>query len=244
MDNNESSNLNIKYFTDNPDMVIGFKNLKLLHSELTPYQKLEVYDSKAFGLMLILDDIVQYSQYDGDIYTEEMIKNIMNKNNKINNVLIVGGGDGFIAEKLNQLYPKIKVTIVDIDKRVWEVTNIFFRNEQLDKLNNIFTNTFTCFMDAFEFVKTCSEKYDAIIMDTTDPDLDNSVAKMLISKEWYNMLANCLQPEGLVIQQLSADYTGTESKLDFGELKLVEYATSPIILTYNGRIKFVILQKV
>ena len=229
----------IKYFTDNSDMVIGFKNLELLHSELTQYQKLEVYKSKAFGRMLILDDIVQYSDYDGDIYTEEMIKHITNKDVDIKKVLIVGGGDGFIAERLTQLYPKMKITVVDIDPRVWHITNMVFRNNNAEKLKNVVVH----FVDAFKYVETCQEKYDAIIMDTTDPDLDNSVAKMLISKKWYDMLGNCLNIGGLVIQQLSADYTGTTEKLDFGILKLVEYVTSPIILTYNGRILFGVLQK-
>ena len=80
-------------------------------------------------------------------------------------------------------------------------------------------------------------------MDTTDPDTTNSIANRLISEEWYNDLYNCLDNNGYVIQQLSADYTGTENVISYGQLQLVEYIKTPIILTYNGRILFAILKK-
>lgn len=63
-----------------------------------------------------------------------------------------------------------------------------FRNNNVEKIKNVAVH----FTNAFKYVETCQEKYDTIIMNTVDPYLETSVAKILISKKWYDILGNCL----------------------------------------------------
>ncbi|MCB2029070.1 MAG: polyamine aminopropyltransferase, partial [Rhodoferax sp.] len=44
--------------------------VKLLHAEQSPHQRVEIYDHQSFGRMLVLDGYIQASQADEFIYHE------------------------------------------------------------------------------------------------------------------------------------------------------------------------------
>jgi len=52
-------------------------NAKLIYREMTPFQELRVYDTKAMGRILLLDDMVQITQDLVDNYTVDMVNGVI-----------------------------------------------------------------------------------------------------------------------------------------------------------------------
>src|SRR5206468_1295127 len=74
------------------DITSAFQVTRRLHQEQTPYQYLEVYDSRRFGRMLLLDGAVQTSEGDEFIYHEMLAHPPLCTHPAPRRVLIIGGG--------------------------------------------------------------------------------------------------------------------------------------------------------
>jgi len=68
--------------------------------EKSKYQEVAVYKSKHFGKVLVIDDAVQLSEKDADSYNEMMAHVPLMEHSNPRNVLIIGGGDGFILNEV------------------------------------------------------------------------------------------------------------------------------------------------
>jgi len=74
---------------------------------------------------------MQGSETDHEIYDDKLLMNLSEKDT---NILILGGGDGFIASTIVKKHPSIKkIDIVDIDKDVIDSCNNFFTRPPLFK---------------------------------------------------------------------------------------------------------------
>ncbi len=130
-------------------------------SKKTGYQQMDIIDNTVFGRMLFLDNDLQIADSDANIYNEAMISPARTLK-KINRSLILGGGDGGIA---NQLLKETDttITLVDIDPMVIEacitympkVAGKAFEDKRVKVLNQ----------DAEKFLQAIEEKYDAIFYD-------------------------------------------------------------------------------
>jgi spermidine synthase len=140
----------------------------VIFSTSSPYQRI-VFTRKNNDLRLYLNNNLQFSSTDEYRYHEALVHPTLSSVSSINNVLVLGGGDGMAVREILK-YPGVKeITLVDLDK---ELTKLFVQNELLTKLNNhsltdkkisVINN------DAFEWLKTADKKYDAIIIDFPDP---------------------------------------------------------------------------
>jgi spermidine synthase len=113
------------------------------------------------------------------------------------NILIIGGGDFIIANRMISKYSNlnIKIDIVDIDKEVSDAVIAHF-NYALPSNCEI---EYKC---GYEYIKHCQKKYDAIILDITDPaELLNTPASVLISEDFYLNLLRCANENANIIQQ-------------------------------------------
>ncbi len=128
----------------------------------TAFQKIKIVLTKDFGKYLIIDGIMQLSEKDHYLYDREMIKKLKPTDQ---NILILGGGDGYVAARLIAENPstKINVDVVDLDVEVIKACERYFgqdvfRNKQVHLHIG----------DALHFLKTTKNKYDGIICDLTD----------------------------------------------------------------------------
>jgi len=166
-----------------------------VYEEESEHQKIVVFDSKAFGRMLLLDGSVQLSQKDEKIYHSTMVNPILTSDHK--NVLIVGGGDGGILRELAKFDHIEKITMVELDQRVIDVSKEylpFVSNGSFDdpRLNLVI-------QDARIFVEETEEKYDFVIVDSTDP---TEIGVTLYSEMFYRSIHNILSDHGTVICQI------------------------------------------
>ena len=67
---------------------------KHLKSLKTKFQKLDVYQTKGMGKMLLLDDIIMLTEFDEFAYHEMIVHPAFFVHPNARKVLVIGGGDG------------------------------------------------------------------------------------------------------------------------------------------------------
>lgn len=171
-----------------------------LHREVTPFQTIDIYDTDAFGKMLFLDGHVQLAELDEHIYHEWLVHIPMLNVPDPKRALIVGGGDGGVLRELLK-WPLEHVDMVEIDERVIVSSQAVWPELSAGAFDDTRANVMI--QDAFEFVKTCRETYDLIVMDSTDvyEEEDASLSQMLFTREFYSDLKRLLSPNGFVVTQ-------------------------------------------
>lgn len=91
----------------------------------SPHQLIEIYDTAAYGRMLVLDGLVASTEYDEFIYHEMMVHPAALVHPGPRRALVLGGGDGGIARELGR-YPELEeIVVVEQDEQVLAVARDF-----------------------------------------------------------------------------------------------------------------------
>ncbi|EQC51957.1 polyamine aminopropyltransferase [Bacteriovorax sp. DB6_IX] len=173
-----------------------YKVENVLYSKKSEFQTVDVVETKGHGRMLLNDGLVMVTERDEFVY-HDMITHVplfVHPNPK--NVLVIGGGDGGTAREVLRHPGVEKCTMVEIDGLVCEACMEFIPQtaEVLkghDKLNLIIG-------DGVKFVEETTEKFDIIIVDSTDPI---GPAAPLFGPEFYGNVKKCLADNGIVVSQ-------------------------------------------
>ena len=177
--------------------------INILYKIHSPFQYIIIFRDSYYGLTLMIDNIIQYTELNGPKYTKAMVKQISDSSKYNKKILIIGGGDGFILDHL--LENKYKYSIhsikqVDIDLEVLKATTLFFKFQS----TLCFDEIVTClFRDGAEYLKNNTDQYDFIIIDSTDPT--EPLATVLLTREFYNNIYKALYHGGKMIQQMSIE---------------------------------------
>lgn len=167
-----------------------------LHDEQTPYQRIEVYETEAFGRLMTLDSLVMVTDRDNFIYHEMMAHPALFTHPGPRRVLIVGGGDcGTLREVLKHGTVELAEQ-VELDERVTRVAEKFF--PALCESNGDPRARFH-FTDGIQWIAdAAAQSYDVIIVDSTDPV---GPAAGLFSEAFYRDCLRALGPHGIVVAQ-------------------------------------------
>lgn len=187
-DKDENQALSLRYTGD------------VLFDEKSPFQRVRVLESYAYGKMLAIDDMVMCTEKDETHY-HEMITHpaaqaFESIQGPIKNALVIGGGDGGTIRELFKYNSIEKVTMVEIDEAVVRACKAHlpsiareFSNPKLELIIG----------DGIEFVsKAKADQYDLIIVDGSDPA---GPAEGLFTKEFYTNCMKSLKQNGLLITQ-------------------------------------------
>jgi spermidine synthase len=105
-------------------------------------------------------------------------------------VLILGFGAGSVAYILrNELGFNSHITGIEVDETVIEIARKHF---YLDKLKNIETHV----SDAYDYVESCSGKFDLIVIDIY---IDDKVPVKFESRVFIERIYHCLKDSGKVV---------------------------------------------
>ncbi len=144
----------------------GIKVEEKLTEVQSKYQKIEVYRSKEFGNVLVIDGHGMLCDKDEFIYHEMMAHVAMCTHKEPKKVLIIGGGDGGVAREVLR-HDGVEVDMVEIDEEVVNISKEYFPhvgdwdNPRLSLVIG----------DGIEFVKNAESKsYDIVLVDSTDPE--------------------------------------------------------------------------
>lgn len=182
----------------------SIKKDKELVNISTEFQKLEIFENSFFGKVLVLDGVVQTTERDEYFYHEMFVHvplvsySVVAKKNP-ERVLIIGGGDGGILREVLK-YSSIKQAIMieldeavtrECEKHMPALNNLAFKDKRAD----------VRFIDGIDYIKRAAEdgeKFDAILVDSTDPI---GAAEPLFTKEFYSNCNACLNKNGILATQ-------------------------------------------
>ena len=191
-----------EYSTDN--LKLSMRAKALLHSEKTPYQDLLIADTYEYGRVLMLDGAYQLTERDEFTYSEMMAHVPVCAHRNPENVLIIGGGDGAIMREVLKHDCVKKCTLIDIDERVIESSKKYlpfagcsFSDERADV---------KC-MDAMKFIRETSERYDVVIIDSTDPV---DFAAGLFRADFYADVKRVMTPDAMLSELTESPFTDTD----------------------------------
>ena len=175
----------------------GFTADALLFQGQTPYQKVDIYATKRWGKVLVLDGIIQTTEADEFVYHEMLTHVPMFGCANPRRVMIVGGGDGGILREVLK-HDIEHVDMVEIDRTV-----VDYCIEHMPTLNDagrIYSDPRASLVieDAFEFIKREKNRYDVILVDSTDPV---GAAEVLFSETFYHLCRSALNPGGVLALQ-------------------------------------------
>ena len=196
------------WFTEahTPNVHFSIRVSRRIHSERSDYQQIDVYDSPEFGRFFTLDGVVMVTEKDEFIYHEMITHVPMAAAPGVKHVLVVGGGDGGTVRELTR-YPAIEsIDMVDIDRRVVEVCKEYTPFTSC-KLNDPRVSLY--FEDGINYVAGKENKYDLIIVDSTDPI---SVGEGLFTSEFYKSCHRALKENGILVNQHESPYYDITSK--------------------------------
>ena len=207
-------------------LIQEIKIKKSIVDKKSKFQRIQIFDSFTYGRVLALDGIIQITEKDESAYSEMLVHPAINKLKNPKNILIIGGGDGAVAEELLKYNFIKKIDLVDIDKEVINLSKKYFKKVNKNSLVNKKVKIFI--EDALFFTKKSQKKYDLVIADRPDPV---GAGKNLFKYRFYENIKKILNPNGIVVFQSGVPF------LQKKELKEVcnnverIYRNSGIILT-------------
>ncbi len=176
---------------------IRYEVARVIFSTKSDYQQLDIIENPVFGRMLFLDNDLQIADSDAHIYNEAMIAPSRDLKT-INNSLILGGGDGGIANQLLK-ETNCQITLVDIDPIVIEacknhltkVCGNAFDNERVKVVNE----------DAEKFMYS-KNSFDAIFYDLSmHPEAFSIKDKKTYMLDLFNSIKKILKKGGVLTMQ-------------------------------------------
>lgn len=168
---------------------------ELLFEGQSEFQNVKVANTKGFGKMLLNDDLVMVTEKDEFIY-HDMISHVpLFVHPSPKKVLVIGGGDGGTAREVIRHASVEMCTMVEIDKMVVDACKEFIPQTS-NKLDDPRVNLLI--EDGVKFVKETDEKFDVILIDSTDPI---GPAQPLFGEEFYQDVYNCLSEDGILVSQ-------------------------------------------
>ncbi|MCX7823347.1 MAG: polyamine aminopropyltransferase [Syntrophobacterales bacterium] len=171
----------------------GVKINTILHARQSPYQLIEVVETEDYGRVLFLDRRFQTSEREEFFYHESLVHPAMMTHENPQKVLIVGGGDGGALEEVLK-YPTVtKVTVVELDGEVVEVSKLYLSSVCGDAFSD--PRVSLVIEDGRKFLENTKDYYDIIILDLTDP---MEPSKYVYTKEFYEICRNRLTPGGIL----------------------------------------------
>lgn len=170
----------------------------VVHASSSPYQRIILTRGKR-GFSLFLNGNLQFASLDEYRYHESLVHPAMVRAGKVENVLILGGGDGLAAREVLR-YPEVRsVTLVDLDP---VITGLATNYGELAKLNrHAMTDPRMRVVngDAMQFLTEGGAQYDVVVVDFPDPN--NFALGKLYTTGFYKLLKKRIAPDGVAVVQ-------------------------------------------
>ncbi len=174
---------------------------EILFRDKTDHQDMIIFQSDRCGRVLALDNIVQTTESDEFIYHEMIAHMPIIGHGNAKKVLIIGGGDGGTAREALKHKTIEKVTMVEIDRYVVDLSEKYlpslnggaFQDPRFELIIE----------DGLKYTAETDERFDVVIVDSTDPVGPGAV---LFTESFYGQCKRCLTEGGILITQSGVPY--------------------------------------
>ena len=212
-----------------PDVKHSIRVNRHLYSKKSEYQQIDIFDTPEFGRVLALDGSVMLTERDEFIY-DEMITHVpMSVHPGVRDVLVIGAGDGGVVKELTR-YDSVKsIDLVEMDEQVIEACRAYLP-ENASRLDDSRVHIY--YDNALRFIRRCTDAYDLIIVDSTDPF---GPSEGYFTREFYGICYNALREDGIMVnQQGSPFYKHDAEAMQRSHKRIVN--TFPISRVYQAHI--------
>lgn len=225
-----------------PGQAFSLEVEEIILSKKSKFQDILIFKSKHHGMVLVLDGVIQCTEFDEYTYQEMLTFLPLNSHLNPKNVLIIGGGDGGIAREVVK-HPSVEsVTQCEIDVDVIDLSRKYIPSMGCgfdDPKMNLYVG------DGFAFMEAHKDQFDVIISDTSDPV---GPAERLFSTEYYELMYNTLKENGILAVQGESMFIHQKlirELLDFcnGLYAKAAYATGYVPSYPCGQIGYLIASK-
>lgn len=172
---------------------------KVLAAGRTRFQDYFIFQTGAFGKVLVLDKDVQSTERDEYIYHETLVQPAMLAHPNPRSVFIVGGGEGATLREVLRHPTVEKAVMCDIDDELVEMARRLLPEWHQGAFDDSRARIVT--KDARGWLENHPDTYDVIIVDLNDPVGQDNPARMLFTVEFYELLKRRLNPGGLMAMQ-------------------------------------------
>ena len=190
--------------TLHPEFTQGLSMDKVLYHDKSDLQDLIIFENSRFGRVMCLDGVVQTTEGDEFVYHEMLAHVPILAHGKAKSVLIIGGGDGGMAREALK-HQGVQVTMVEIDGAVVDFCKQHLPNHSAGAFDNPRLNL--VITDGAKYVKETDDRFDVIIVDSTDPIGPGAV---LFTAEFYADCKRCLTDGGVVVTQNGVPFVQPE----------------------------------
>jgi spermidine synthase len=182
-----------------PDSGYCFRASESLLDFQSDYQHVQVYDTPRFGKLLRLDGCFMTSEKDEFFYHENIVHPAATSHPDLRRVLVIGGGDGGASKELLK-HPSVeRVTLVELDPAVIEVSKKYLGRVHGGAMDD---PRFELLVeDGAAFVRTTEQRFDLVILDLTDPV---GAAVELYKREFLAACHDILNPGGALTMHIGA----------------------------------------
>lgn len=169
---------------------------RILVERKTEHQNLVLFQHGFLGKVLMLDGVTQVTTRDEFVYHEMMTHVPILAHGHAKEILVIGGGDCGIAEEVLKHKSVRRLTQVEIDGAV-----INFSKKYLPELSpSVFMDKrfHLVIEDGVKFVAATDQRFDVIIVDSTDPQ---GPGRVLFTRDFYACCKRCLAAGGVIVTQ-------------------------------------------
>ncbi len=212
-----------------PDVKLSIRVNRHLYSHKSEYQQIDIYDTPEFGRVLALDGNVMLTERDEFIYDEMVTHVPMAVHPNIQDVLVIGAGDGGVVRELARYDTIRSIDLVEMDEQVVEACRLYLP-ENACRLDDERVHIY--FDNALRFIRRRKAQYDLIIVDSTDPF---GPSEPYFTREFYGSCCNALREDGIMVnQQGSPFYRHDSEAMQRSHKRIV--STFPISRVYQAHI--------
>tara|TARA_R110002110_G_scaffold376568_1_gene586472 strand:+ start:47679 stop:48557 length:879 start_codon:yes stop_codon:yes gene_type:complete len=174
---------------------LGLQIESVVFRQTTEHQDLVIYQTSQWGRVMALDGIMQVCERDEFIYHEMLTHAPILAHGNARNICIIGGGDGGILREALR-HPVEQVTMVEIDASVVELCTTHLPSISNGAFDDPRTNLVIA--DGARFIAETEQRFDVIIVDSTDPI---GPGKVLFTSEFYGHCKSRLTEGGIIVTQ-------------------------------------------
>lgn len=182
-----------------PADLVAYEKQEVLASGKTRFQEYEIFRSRLWGKVLLLDGRLQSAEKDEFIYHEALVHPALVAHPEPERVLVLGGGEGATLREVLR-HPLVKAAVmVDIDQELVEVCRKWLPEFHQGAFDD--PRAQMVFADGRTWLAAQpDDSFDVIILDLPEP-LEEGPALRLFTQEFYSLVQIKLAPGGLAALQ-------------------------------------------
>jgi spermidine synthase len=178
-----------------PGIALSIEIEKTLFAKKSPFQRIELFETRHHGRMLVLDGVIQLTDFDEFAYQEMLAHTPLFAHPDPERVLVIGGGDGGILREIARHKRVQTIDICEIDEMVIQVSKHY-----LPEMGCGFDDPRVTvhIADGNEFIGDHAHEYDVIIVDSSDPV---GPGEILFEGPFYENCRQALNKNGILAVQ-------------------------------------------